>query len=409
MIEGKQSFNRGETEFHSQGVVAPAAAARDAGAKRRRRYQLRETAGKLLNGEQVARCGRYAADRPGSGAPEGFVAVRVGAHGAHLGNVTTCKSVWHCPVCAAKIASARREEVRALIEKHEAAGGTVYMATFTMPHHAFQRCETTKEAVSGAFRKVISGKAWVEQRQLLGVVGMIRALELTHGENGWHPHLHVLVLMAGDAPQAAKTLGQFFYGRWARAIERMGFGKTSESAWRFIRCGTPEAAGDYVTKWGPEWELTQGHLKIAKGAGRSPWRILADAAARGEARDIELFKEYGHALKGARQLTWSHGLKLRYDEDVPVDDDTAAKTVAFVHQDFIPQLLASGMIADVLDAAERGGAQAVKILMRNLGALAYVRVVEPLDDPAAGPGGLSDHEALARIFGTPVEFWTNAG
>ena len=31
-------------------------------------------------------------------------------------------------------------------------------------------------------------------RQVVGADGSIRALEVTHGQAGWHPHVHVLLL-----------------------------------------------------------------------------------------------------------------------------------------------------------------------------------------------------------------------
>lgn len=48
---------------------------------------------------------------------------------AHYGGLQTCSSVWACPVCAAKIAERRRQELLALINAHRASGGVVYLIT----------------------------------------------------------------------------------------------------------------------------------------------------------------------------------------------------------------------------------------------------------------------------------------
>lgn len=57
---------------------------------------------------------------------------------AFFQGVETCGSVWHCPVCAPKIAEKRRVEVGQAIERHFADGGMAIMVTLTIPHHVYQ-------------------------------------------------------------------------------------------------------------------------------------------------------------------------------------------------------------------------------------------------------------------------------
>jgi hypothetical protein len=71
-------------------------------------------------------------------------------------------------------------------------------------------------------------------------------------------------------------------------------------------------SSEYLTKGGVEWEMTYTHLKSGKGENRSPMQILADYARWREPADAELFQTYANAFKGARQLTWSGSIRLRY-------------------------------------------------------------------------------------------------
>jgi len=48
--------------------------------------------------------------------------------------------------------------------------------------------------IRNAWRRTTTGRAGKDFRKLLGIKGTIRALEVTHGQNGFHPHLHVLLL-----------------------------------------------------------------------------------------------------------------------------------------------------------------------------------------------------------------------
>lgn len=371
------ALDRGGTVFPPQGLGDDAEPWRRTA--RKARYQLRDTAAGLLSGEAVCRCGRYAVDHPNAsrGALPGFVSVKVGQRGAHFGNVTTCKSVWHCPVCASKIAAGRREEVATAIAKHLAddegrpVRRSVYMATLTIPHR-FEQCRHLRRGAAAAYRRMAQGKHWKPAKIAAGLIGSIRALEITHGQNGWHPHYHVLLFFDHDDARRAEAFGAMLFKRWARAVERSLFGRCSPNAFRLEKCSTPAEAGDYVTKWGPDWELTHAHLKDAKSGGRTPWRILRDYAENGEVRDADLFREFALAFKGARQLEWSRGLKAHFgladkDDAELADTEPPAETVAFVHEDAIATLSIRRQLAALLDAAETGGGEAVIALLYRLG------------------------------------------
>ena len=67
------------------------------------------------------------------------------------------------------------------------------MITFTAPHDMGMKLKPLLSAIADGFRTVISGRAWIKLRKRLAIIGTIRAMEVTYGEHGWHPDLHVLV------------------------------------------------------------------------------------------------------------------------------------------------------------------------------------------------------------------------
>ncbi len=101
-----------------------------------------------------------------------------------------------CPVCAAKIAESRRKEVAQCLDGHVKAGGDVYMALFTVPHLALETCQELKTFVTKGWQNVLAGDPWKRVKQKYEL-HYIRALEVTLGNNGWHPHIHVLFLAPG--------------------------------------------------------------------------------------------------------------------------------------------------------------------------------------------------------------------
>jgi len=231
------------------------------------RFRLRDTAAKILPGEAVRRCGKFAIGEQFGDGP-GWVEVKVSDHGADVCGVVTCGSVWNCPVCAAKVAGQRRRAIGSMLLRHKLQGGGVYMATFTLRHHPFQDPKELRQVVSKSFSKVIAGAPWQRQKKATTTIGYIRALEVTHGAKGWHPHLHVLFLTDVPLADGGAAFGAWMFQRWAAAIERAGFGVCSPDAFDFQQAHTAKKAGEYVLKGALEYEVTHAHLKQATGGNR---------------------------------------------------------------------------------------------------------------------------------------------
>ena len=320
-----------------------------------------------MKNERVAHCGQKAL---GS-----IVTLHVHDGHSHFGGVETCGSVWACPVCAAKITEGRKEDIQIVLDGHRKAGGRAYMATLTIPHYRFQDAKTLRKAVSTAFRKVKAGRRWQEARNRYHWAGDVRALEVTHGGNGWHPHLHVLVLFDAPASQEdAHAFGEWLFDAWRGAVERMGFGRCSYDAFTFEEVTEDGGAADYVGKWGAALELTKAHTKVSRAGGRTPWQILADYDASGSERDANLFREYALAFKGARQLTWSRGLRERYaaepeksDEQIAQEPMSAGTHAVSLSRELFDQIVRRKATADVLEGIESDGLDGVIEALSSFG------------------------------------------
>ena len=334
---------------------------------RRQRYRLRQVVSSLLG--QQERAGRCGCNTVGA-----TVSVMKRGDIAHISGVETCGSIWACPVCAARISEQRRLEVRAAISQHYSQGGAVYMVAFTSRHFITDDCKALRLRVSGAFSKLIAGKLWGRIKARFGLSGYIRALEVTHGKNGWHPHLHVLFFVDQLLTDGAiADLEQVLFDRWSGIIWRESETLCNRDIFHLELCATPDAAGEYVAKWGADSEMTKLHMKDAKG-GCSPWQLLK-LAERGGVRSRGLFRQFFAGFKGARQLTWSKGLKVRFgiddlsDDDLSDDDDADSSCVAVLSKDNYRTIQKQGLIPQILECAETGGARAVYSFLAKMGFL----------------------------------------
>lgn len=341
---------------------------------RQKRHRLRRQAGLLMEGERVRRCGRCR--------HSDTVDIHRSKTGAHYVGLETCGSVWHCPVCAAKISETRRDEVARVIEGAQALGGSSYMLTLTMRHNRYDKIDFLREQIVNGWRKVQNRRAFRAIKQEYGVLGTIRAIEVTHGENGWHPHLHILFVFEGpllerDVAHVEASLKDL----WIDVLAKSGGGFVSVDALDF----RPASASDYVTKWGADRELVKGQQKLGNNS-RTPWQLLDDAKTDTQAG--ALFREYADTFKGTRQLTWSKGLKAMFgvgeiddeaianertesDEELPLDDGLKEGRILTLDRGTMDAIVRLKLTAEVLDAAHQGGTRGVNTLLASHGLGTY--------------------------------------
>jgi hypothetical protein len=253
------------------------------------------------------------------------VLLRVGADAAGYGGLTTCGSVWACPVCSAKITARRAVELTELIEWNADRGGSVALLTLTMQHHVGQRLRTLRRALTGAWRHVVSSRGWKEAKKELGMDGYVRAIEATHGENGWHLHIHCLLLFDGPiSDQMVELLADEVWARWSTGLSREGMTSLRRHAVD-VRVGEHalDRLGNYINKIA--FEAVGGRWKKGRKGGRTPFEILAEGLEIGLADDFDLWFEWEQGSKGMRQLTWSRGLKDRVGIQKKEDEEIAAE------------------------------------------------------------------------------------
>lgn len=276
---------------------------------------------------RVRACGRV------SRSPEGGPTLRLSDDGqggqvAGLAGLVHCGSPWACPTCARKIGAKRAEEIRQVVEAVHAQGGSAALVTLTLRHHAGHRLADTWDALTYGWSRVTSGRRYTEECARFGVDGWVRAVEVTRGDAGWHPHLHVLVLF--DTPMSAEMVQEMagrWWTRWEAAIGRRGYTAIAARGGLDARVVTvsPDGSGvlgRYLSKIA--FEVTGGTGKGGREGNRSPFEILADGLATGLADDIEAWWEYETASHGRKQVTWSRGVRDRFRlGDEQTDDEIA--------------------------------------------------------------------------------------
>ncbi len=337
-----------------------------------RRYRLQYRAarlmreiivrGRLLDGSEikgyryrVSLCGRR---RTSEGMDRG-VEVRRSPDGlrSDFRGVQTCGSGWYCPMCAPKIAGKRVKEVLHAMGKWQ---GRLLFITMTY-HHSGESAgqghlDEQWETFSKARGKLTGNGTYRKHLKRAGYKGGIRALEVTFGElNGWHVHSHEIGFFVGAGMSDRQLIRHVatMRRRWARVLIRLGMAglsSTDTSMERRAKLRHVLARGfvvqhggraaEYILKygkeiegeWGPASELAKSHMKQGTGSRdgvparcdhASPWQLLSDAED-GDERSGHLFREFGEAAHGRRQLRWSDDLKAFFGI-AELEDDALAR------------------------------------------------------------------------------------
>lgn len=349
--------------------------------RRSEKFQFRQSLRQYAQRKTVQLCGSRACSASGVGIrlTESESGPRAGFAG-----LSTCGSIWLCPVCAAKIAARRAEELSTVLENVRDTGYQLAMVTLTVRHSSKDSLKDVWSAVGRGWHRVTGGKAWLADKKHYDIPGWVKAVEVTHGRNGWHVHVHTVIAYK-DIPKAATALGQRIYGRWESGLKETkkhkgftalpGYGidvQVSEG-------GDLGNLGKYLSKLGADLrglsrEMTQGGQKQARSKNRTPFQIGRDLIDTESSRDGAIWDEWQTIAPGHRAITWAKGFREQFglNEAEATDEEIAAEE--FGTEDdtvcLIPSPAWYGIkhrACEILDVAENRGAEALKAWLDDQG------------------------------------------
>lgn len=264
---------------------------------------------------------------------QGYVGVMVADGRGGVTGVQQCSSVSACPMCSARIREQRAKQIEAAGIAHLRRGGQLVFATLTLPHDKGDDLKQLLRTLIDGWNHVCEGYGWKALAREIGLefaarancrprrkIAFVRAVEITHGRSGWHPHLHVLLFTEPLSRVQYSELVETITERWQafavaagrRLPEQLDFqriygARGREGLLRYlskVQDGFDEASAG----WGIHREMARGDKKRGKAFHtRSPFQIAA-GAADGYAGDLVLWHEYERATKGMRVIQPSQGL-----------------------------------------------------------------------------------------------------
>ena len=286
--------------------------------------------------------------------------------------VVTCGSPWSCLRCSYKIRAKRARHIAHAVGAHIAQGGGVLFGTFTMSHDRGEELDNLWTILSQGWAYMTSGRQWVDFRNDFGLVGWVKSVEVTHGANGWHPHIHVLFFVDRpmndfDREHEYRAFRASLRNRWIRWFHRKHNRNVSqEFGTRFdpVKADESDIIGIYCTKVG--YELAMADSKLGRTEGqRHPFAIAHDAANYGDKADVILLREWIVGSKRKKSIHWAGAQVKGYiaaevdktDAELAQEEQVGDESLLVVERDLWQRLISrtDGARSDFLALFEDGG------------------------------------------------------
>lgn len=338
------------------------------------RYYLQTQSKELLPHERVAQCHRAMvplADRV-------HILHDPDVKRAYFRNLIICARIWQCPVCAAKITEERRREIQAGMERIVERS---ILITYTLQHSRHDDLKLLLDAILTALDRMKAARAWSGFTETFNWIGSIRALEVTYGANGWHPHFHELAFIEPTLSLAdIADLESQLRAMWLHQLQKQG----RDASWANGLTVQPTFSdvSEYVSKFGHDpiddtWsaarEVAKAPSKQRTKHGKTPLQLLYDYG-HGDNRSGYLFTEYVTCFKGKKQLNWSKGLRQYMNLETEQTDEEAAANVpenamllAVLTDDQWRVILRKDKRGELLEIAANGDVEELWEWLFNLG------------------------------------------
>lgn len=287
-----------------------------------------------------------------------------------LYGLATCHSAWSCPICTAKTLAQRGNDIACAID----AMATWYqqkaiMITFTIPHYKYMTCKQTYDQLLKTWRRFSRGglraynataikkdntkktkgeNPYGKFRHELSSTHFVKAFEFTWGDNGWHPHIHMLFWVPTKnwdkilshekslidswwhcaKSEFLKTLNKKYPDKKERNKKHTEkiYSDSKKKAHKPLyisvdKDGKPtvQKSSFYVAgfttfdqkEWAANQELTAGtRIKTAKDGHLTPFQMLtkAEKADNQAEKDkwLKLYIDYATTTAGHRRFDFSH-------------------------------------------------------------------------------------------------------
>jgi hypothetical protein len=263
------------------------------------RYGRRTKLWSITSLPRVHKCGKT---------PIGAVQIQVKDGVAFTRNLTTCGSVWVCPVCSAKVLAKRQLEIADAITAWQKRNGYFVFHTITLPHPKGANVARQRLGLKTAWDAINKGR-FSALNKTYGQAGYLKVIECSSGDCGFHLHLHVIRfttrwLTSNEVLDWSESL----FNQMSKALVKKGFRAPNIKAQAFDQVEiTAEWSGYFAKSFDNPVDAASSTENVSRD--HSVWRLLDKAIATPKSIYTRLWNDYEKGTHNLRQMTWSQGFR----------------------------------------------------------------------------------------------------
>ena len=224
----------------------------------------------------------------------------------HKSGIVRCNLTWACSNCRQIALHEKRQQLRFVTEKSKS---DLIMLTLTMPHSRSDRLVEMMGTLKKAWNRFRNDRQLKEIQSRYGYDWGVSTIEVTHGKNGFHPHLHVLFGLKDWQSKALESVSVAIQEIWVRVCD--AFRNNRSIATSNVHATRVTEVKDefveYVAKWSIYNEITDSsQMKKGKNGNKSIAQIELEATEEYEktgrvSRSLFLIlREYYEAMTGMK-------------------------------------------------------------------------------------------------------------
>lgn len=241
-----------------------------------------------------------------------------------------CGNIWLCPVCSAVIRYRRAQEITQAVKKWQSEGKGLLFLTLTIRHNKNHALADLLQVLQEAYRILYRSTDFIRSLtdQNSSKIWKISATEITVGDNGFHPHKHIIMFMPRKyTPVEVEKIKQTMFNAWKIAVrkasKKIGITGVTPALDRHGRGGVDLQCADengqalacYLSKIQEKniaLEVAGTDGKKGRNGNITPFDLLevpADESDKSRAHREKMWLEYAQAMRGKHALDWSTGMK----------------------------------------------------------------------------------------------------
>ena len=224
----------------------------------------------------------------------------------HKKGCVRCNMLRACSNCRQISLREKRQQLRFVTQK---SNTDLVMATLTMPHKKGDSLVEMMSTLKKAWNSLRNDRHFKKVQEKFGFDWGVCSIEVTHGQNGFHPHYHVLLGFKDWQSDGIEYLSKTIQEIWVRVCDAFRKDENIATSNVFATKVTEikDEFVEYVAKWNVYNEIADSsQLKTGKNGNKSIAQLELEATEQYEKKgriDKSLFltlREYYQVMTGTK-------------------------------------------------------------------------------------------------------------